>query len=106
MLDDLSSLRKDQAETSVLFGLISKRYERRSLLITANHHSTMIEMNVESYRQRAATTRKRRHDRKTTAASDTITLPNPDWRSTPLASGNLARQSSTQVHPTHHPDCR
>jgi DNA replication protein DnaC len=27
---------KDQAETSVLFELISARYERRSLLITAN----------------------------------------------------------------------
>ena len=102
MLDDLSYVRKDQAETSVLFELISKRYERRSLLITANqpfgewdkvfpdpamtiasidrlvHHSTIIEMNVESYRQRAATTRKQRHDRKTTATSDTITTPNAD----------------------------
>jgi DNA replication protein DnaC len=102
MLDDLSYVRKDQAETSVLFELISKRYERRSLLITANqpfgewnkvfpdpamtiasidrlvHHSTIIEMNVESYRQRAATTRKQRHDRKTTATSDTITKPNAD----------------------------
>ena len=39
------------------------------------HHSTIIEMNVESYRQRAATTRKRRQDRKTTTASDTITTP-------------------------------
>jgi len=27
---------KDQAETSVLFELISARYERRSMLITAN----------------------------------------------------------------------
>src|SRR6202022_3097618 len=36
MLDDLSYVRKDQAETSVLFELISKRYERRSMLITAN----------------------------------------------------------------------
>ncbi len=34
--DDLSYVRKDQAETSVLFELISRRYERRSLLITAN----------------------------------------------------------------------
>lgn len=84
VLDDLSYVRKDQAETSVLFELISKRYERRSTLITANqpfgewnsvfpdpamtvaaidrlvHHSVIIEMNVESYRQRAATTRKGR----------------------------------------------
>ena len=36
ILDDLSYVRKDQAETSVLFELISARYERRSLLITAN----------------------------------------------------------------------
>jgi DNA replication protein DnaC len=36
ILDDLSYVRKDQAETSVLFELIAERYERRSLLITAN----------------------------------------------------------------------
>jgi DNA replication protein DnaC len=36
ILDDLSYVGKDQAETSVLFELISARYERRSLLITAN----------------------------------------------------------------------
>ena len=102
MLDDLSYVRKDQAETSVLFELISKRYERRSLLITANqpfgewnkvfpdpamtiasidrlvHRATIIEMNVESYRQRAATTRKRCQDRKTTTANDTITTPDAD----------------------------
>ena len=84
VLDDLSYVRKNQAETSVLFELISKRYERRSTLITANqpfgewnkvfpdpamtiaaidrlvHHSVVVEMNVESYRQRAATTRKGR----------------------------------------------
>ena len=102
MLDDLSYVRKDQAETSVLFELISKRYERRSLLITANqpfgewnkvfpdpamtiasidrlvHHSTIIEMNVESYRQRAATTRKRRQDRKATTDSEIITTPDAD----------------------------
>jgi len=35
ILDDLSYVRKDQAETSVLSELISERYERRSLLITA-----------------------------------------------------------------------
>ena len=78
ILDDLSYVRRDQAETSVLFELISERYERRSLAITANtpfsqwgevfvepamtlaavdrlvHHSTILEMNVESYRRRAA----------------------------------------------------
>ena len=62
----------------MLFELISTRYERRSLLITANqpfgewdkvfpdpamtvaaidrlvHHATIFEMNVESYRRRQA----------------------------------------------------
>jgi DNA replication protein DnaC len=83
ILDDLSYISKDQAETSVLFELISARYERRSMLITANqpfgdwnkvfpdpamtlaavdrlvHHATILEMNVESYRRRAALERKR-----------------------------------------------
>ncbi len=36
ILDDLACVTKDQAETSVLFELISARYERRSTLITAN----------------------------------------------------------------------
>src|SRR5471030_1417381 len=78
ILDDLSYVRKDQAETSVLFELIAERYERKSLLITANHpfsgwndvfpevamtlaavdrlvhHSTIFELNAESYRRRAA----------------------------------------------------
>jgi DNA replication protein DnaC len=36
VLDDLCYARKDQAETSVLFELISARYERRSLLVTSN----------------------------------------------------------------------
>jgi DNA replication protein DnaC len=36
ILDDLAYVRKDQVETSVLFELISARYEHRSLMITAN----------------------------------------------------------------------
>ena len=36
ILDDIAYVQKDQAETSVLFELISARYERRSLMITAN----------------------------------------------------------------------
>jgi DNA replication protein DnaC len=83
ILDDLAYVSKDQAETSVLFELISARYERRSTLITANqpfgdwgkvfpdpamtlaaidrlvHHATIFEMNVESYRRRTALERKR-----------------------------------------------
>lgn len=78
ILDALSYVRRDQAETSVLFELIAERYERRSLAVTANtpfsqwgevfaepamtlaavdrlvHHATILEMNVQSYRQRAA----------------------------------------------------
>jgi DNA replication protein DnaC len=78
ILDDISYVRKDQAETSVLFELIAERYERRSILITANqafsgwdnvfpdsgmtvaaidrlvHHSTIFELNVESYRRKKA----------------------------------------------------
>lgn len=83
ILDDLAYVTKDQAETSVLFELIAARYERRSMLVTANqpfgewgkifpdqamtlaasdrlvHHSTILEMNVESYRRREAIDRKR-----------------------------------------------
>jgi len=83
ILDDLAYVTKDQAETSVLFELISSRYELRSLLITANqpfgewgkifpdpamtvsavdrlvHHATIFEMNVESYRRRQAASQKR-----------------------------------------------
>ena len=82
ILDDITYVSKDQAETSVLFELISARYERRSLLITANqpfgewgkifpdpamtlaavdrlvHHATLFEMNVESFRRRTAVNRK------------------------------------------------
>lgn len=36
VLDDISDVRRDEAETSVLFELISERYERKSLAITAN----------------------------------------------------------------------
>ncbi|GAC1420460.1 MAG: IS21-like element helper ATPase IstB [Candidatus Velthaea sp.] len=78
ILDDISYVRRDQAETAVLFELIADRYERKSIAITANtafsqwtevfvdaamtlaaidrlvHHSTILEMNVESYRRRAA----------------------------------------------------
>jgi transposase InsO family protein len=83
LYDDLVYVTKDQAETSVLFELISTRYERRSVLITANqpfgewgkvfqdpamtlaavdrlvHHATIFEMNVESFRRRTALARKK-----------------------------------------------
>ena len=82
VLDDLSYVQKSQAETSVIFELISARYERRSLLITANqpfgawdaifpdpamtvaaidrlvHHSIILEMNTDSYRRKSAETKR------------------------------------------------
>jgi DNA replication protein DnaC len=78
ILDDLSYVRRDKSETSVLFELTSEGYEHKSLAIKANapfsqwgevfvepamtlaavdrlvHHSTILEMNVESYRRRTA----------------------------------------------------
>ena len=84
ILDDLCYVHKDHAETSVLFELIGARYERRSMLITANqpfadwnkvfpdhammiaaidrlvHYAIIFEMNVESYRRRGALDRKHR----------------------------------------------
>jgi DNA replication protein DnaC len=93
ILDDLAYVTKDQAETSVLFELISARYEQRSTLITANqpfgewnrifpdpamtlaavdrlvHHATIFEMNVESYRRRTAIQRQKGAGRPPTYAT-------------------------------------
>ncbi len=92
ILDDLSYVRRDQAETSVLFELIAERYERKSIAITANtpfsqwgdvfadpamtlaaidrliHHATILEMNVESYRRRTAQEKQDRQSRKSVSA--------------------------------------
>lgn len=75
VLDDIGYVKKDDAETSVLFELIAERYECQSLIITANqpfgqwdtifpdstiataavdrlvHHSTIINIEGESYRR-------------------------------------------------------
>jgi DNA replication protein DnaC len=99
ILDDLAYVTKDQAETSVLFELISARYERRSMMITANqpfgewgkvfpdpamtlaavdrlvHHATIFEMNVESYRRREAMERKRRPGRPASYATPANIAP-------------------------------
>ena len=93
ILDDIAYVAKDQAETSVLFELISARYERRSLLITANqpfgewgkifpdpamtlaaidrlvHHATILEMNVDSYRRKEAIDKARGVGRPATRAT-------------------------------------
>lgn len=78
ILDDLSYVKKSEAETSVLFELIAHRYELKSLLITANHpfsqwhtifpdstmtvaaidrlvhHAVILEIQAQSFRQQAA----------------------------------------------------
>jgi DNA replication protein DnaC len=78
ILDDVGYVKKSEAETSVLFELIAHRYERRSLLITANqpfsqwdtiftdsmmtvaavdrlvHHALIVEIVTESYRKQSA----------------------------------------------------
>lgn len=81
VIDDLGYVKKSEAETSVLFELIAHRYERKSLLITANqpfsqwnaifaddmmtvaavdrlvHHALIVEVHSESYRKRSAAKR-------------------------------------------------
>ena len=78
ILDDFGYVKKDEAETNVLFELIAQRYETRSLLITSNqafsewdkifpdnvmavaaidrlvHHATIISIQDESYRKKNA----------------------------------------------------
>lgn len=90
ILDDLSYARRDEAETSVLFELIAERYERKSIAITVNapfsawdevfpdkamtiaavdrlvHHATILKMNVDSYRRRAALPARRQRSATTT----------------------------------------
>lgn len=118
ILDDLAYVTKDQAETSVLFELISARYERRSMLITANqpfgewnrvfpdpamtlaavdrlvHHATIFELNVESYRRRSAMEAKRTRGRPAAFATINNTPQSVAERQSPdpqgLASDNHA----------------
>jgi DNA replication protein DnaC len=78
IIDDISYISCDRKETDVLFNLLADRYEMRSILITSNlpfakwdvifkdqmtttaaidrlvHHSTILELNTESYRVSAA----------------------------------------------------
>jgi DNA replication protein DnaC len=81
IIDDLGYVKKSDIETSVLFELIAHRYERKSIMLTANqpfsqwdqifadsmmtvaaidrlvHHATIFEMNAESFRKQAAAKR-------------------------------------------------
>jgi len=93
----LPYVRKDQAETAVLFELITRRYETGSLAVAANqpfsawdqvfpdqamtvaaidrlvHHATILEMNVESYRRRSAA----QHRHKEAVAQPTASADTP-----------------------------
>lgn len=75
ILDDMGYVRKDEAETHVLFELIAHRYESGSLIVTSNqpfsewdsiftnhamtvaaidrlvHHATILEIITDSYRK-------------------------------------------------------
>ena len=96
ILDDIAYAQKDQSETSVIFELIARRYENRSLAIAANvpfsawdrlfpdkamavaaidrlvHHATILEMNVDSYRRRTAASRRSKTDGPATTAADNL----------------------------------
>jgi DNA replication protein DnaC len=82
VIDDLSYIPQEREETDVLFVLLAERYERRSVVITSNlpfskwdsifkdpitamaavdrlvHHSTILELNADSYRATAASRKK------------------------------------------------
>ena len=78
IIDDIGYVQQDRQEMEVLFALLADRYERRSVLITSNlpfskwdsifkdpmttaaavdrlvHHSTIVELNLPSYRLQSA----------------------------------------------------
>jgi len=82
ILDDIGYIKQDRDEVEVLFTFFAQRYERKSLIITSNlvfsqwdrifkdpmttaaaidrlvHHSIIVEMRGESFRQKAAKKRK------------------------------------------------
>ncbi|BAC92007.1 IS21-like element helper ATPase IstB [Gloeobacter violaceus] len=84
VIDDIGYVKRSESESSVLFELIAHRYERHSLVITSNHpfrdwdqifsdttmtvsavdrlvhHATLIEIEAESYRKKAAQARQQR----------------------------------------------
>ena len=96
ILDDIAYAQKDQSETSVIFELIARRYENRSLAIAANvpfsawdrlfpdkamavaaidrlvHHATILEMNVDSYRRRTAVGRRDKISTPATTSADNL----------------------------------
>jgi DNA replication protein DnaC len=128
ILDDLAYVTKDQAETSVLFELISARYERRSLLITANQpfgewgkifpgddcrcrrppraprHDLRDECRKLSPSRRPRTqTRPRSAARQRDTQSQRLT---DAARQSTLAPARAQRHHPTAATPDSHPDCR
>jgi DNA replication protein DnaC len=136
ILDDLAYVTKDQAETSVLFELISARYERRSMLITANqpfgawgkifpdqamtlaaidrlvHHATILEMNVDTIGEKQLSKKREAWDvrQRTRQSKD-----RPDCRPTTIKSRvtkyplRYCRAATIILAPRplkSHPDCR
>src|SRR6202163_2702768 len=137
ILDDLAYVTKDQAETSVLFELIAARYERRSMLITANqpfgewgkifpdqamtlaaidrlvHHATILEMNVDSYRRKAAVDKARGAarppTRATNKASSGLSIHDNQITLHEIIACVIAgpqQSSSRRDRQNGHPDCR
>lgn len=92
ILDDFGYVKKSGPETSLLFELISERYERRSIVITCNqpfqewdqifedkqmaiaavdrliHHGIVLELSAESYRKREAKARLQQERKRKTSA--------------------------------------
>lgn len=86
ILDDIGYVQQSREEMEVLFTFLSERYERRSLMITSNllfsewdkifkdpmttaaaidrlvHHSTILELDNDSYRAKAAKKNKNKKD--------------------------------------------
>ena len=90
VIDDISYVPLEKSETDVLFQLFAARYETRSVVITSNlafgkwgnifkdemttaaaidrliHHSEILELNTESYRMKAAKTKRQQSQEKQT----------------------------------------
>ena len=88
ILDDIGYVKQSREEMDVLFNLLARRYERSSVVITTNlafskwdqifqdpmttaaavdrlvHHSTIMELNVDSYRMQEAKKRVQKQRRK------------------------------------------
>lgn len=89
IIDDISYIPYEKAESDVLFVLLAERYEQRSIVVTSNlvfsgwqqifkdemttnaaidrlvHHATILELNSESYRIRTAKDNKEKLSQKT-----------------------------------------